>query len=447
MDITGLGINIGYFFDLIVGGLIALGLALRGLSLDAMFQEFTDICENTFFRPLDQIVKKIGFAFNWYDSLYSTEYLRSRVKEIMSIEGKDLSMFGSPIQTGKQPITHVGVTIVKKGEIASTITNYNRTVPEQRLDFEREDNDDQELAAWEASWVRNIIQAFLQNLDGEVVWEEFKQNKGAEKYDTKTHHRLNANLPIKRCKLDDVRQLKLLRKGTERYFDPMTLNGGYRYLHSVAHRLLAKLFFFQPTSRVRHDRGKGASLTHLPGVIRCRLDNHSTEVKTLVTKIAYFFSSNQDSLLDAVNENNKLPFNQDTVKMVRGYDAIFEVDHIITISNGKSWQAVYVRFNDDREYYPTSGFPCRMDDLLSRVGEDKYQDTELPYPMAKPTKPMRSNQAAWHEPNSESRHTQGALTQNPGTVLPRSREPNHQGMAAHRDARGEEVYREENICK
>ncbi|KAF3171566.1 hypothetical protein TWF751_006295 [Orbilia oligospora] len=533
MDITGLGINIGYFFDLIVGtstgGLIALGLGLRGLSIDTMFQEFTNICENTFFGPLGQTVKKIGFAFNWYDSLYSTEYLKARVKEILSIDGKDLSMFGSPMQTGKQPITHVGVTTVKKGEIASTVANYNRTVPEQRPDFEREDNDEQDLAAWEAglctsaapvyfsryvrsgpsqdfyidggvknnnpinwalneakqiwpelkdskrtdillslgtgkfenytlwepsfvfnrSWVRDIIQAFLQNLNGEVVWEEFKQDKGAEKYDTKTHHRLNANLPIKRCKLDDVRQLKVLQEETERYFDPMTPKGGYRYLNSVAHRLLAKLFFFQATSRPRHDKGKGASLLHLPGVIRCRLDNHSTEVKTLVTKIAYFFSSNQDSLLDAVNENNKLPFNQDTVRRVRGYDAIFEVNHIITTSNIKSWQAVYIRFNDDKEYYPISGFPCRMDDLLSRVGDDRYHDTELPYPIPKPTKPAMNNQTIWHQPNAQTRYAQGSRIQDTARVLPKPGESSYHGAEAQQSqsTQREDVYREDNYLQ
>ncbi|KAK6355689.1 hypothetical protein TWF718_000082 [Orbilia javanica] len=532
MDITGLGINIGYFFDLIVGtstgGLITLGLALRGLSIDKMFQEFTDICENTFFGPLGQAVKKIGFAFNWYDSLYSTEYLRHRVKEIMSVNGQDLSMFGSPIQTGKQPITRVGVTTVKKGEIASTIANYNRTVPEQRPDFEREDSDEQDLAAWEAglctsaapvyfsryvrsgpsqdfyidggvknnnpinwaineakqlwpelqetqrtdilislgtgkfenytlwepsfvfnrSWVRDIIQSFLQNLNGEVAWEEFKQDKGAEKYDPRTHHRLNANLPIKRCKLDDVRQLKLLREETERYLGDMTSKGGSRYMHSVAHRLLAKLFFFQPTSRSRCDQGKGASLTHLPGVIRCRLDNHSTEVKTLVTKIAYFFSSNQDSLSDSVNENNKLPFNQDTVRRVRGHDAIFEVNHIITTPNTKSWQAVYVRFNDDREYYPISGFPCRMDDLLSRAGEDKYHDAEISYSEPKlPNKQMRSNQTTWHESKSEATYAQGTRIQNPGIAVPRPGEPSYQGVETSRGAQSGEAYKEENYLQ
>ncbi|KAF3126113.1 hypothetical protein TWF703_010574 [Orbilia oligospora] len=529
MDITGLGINIGYFFDLIVGtstgGLIALGLGLRGLSIDTMFQEFTNICENTFFGPLGQTVKKIGFAFNWYDSLYSTEYLKARVKEILSIDGKDLSMFGSPMQTGKQPITHVGVTTVKKGEIASTVANYNRTVP----DFEREDNDEQDLAAWEAglctsaapvyfsryvrsgpsqdfyidggvknnnpinwalneakqiwpelkdskrtdillslgtgkfenytlwepsfvfnrSWVRDIIQAFLQNLNGEVVWEEFKQDKGAEKYDAKTHHRLNANLPIKRCKLDDVRQLKVLQEETERYFDPMTPKSGYRYLHSVAHRLLAKLFFFQATSRPRHDKGKGATLLHLPGVIRCRLNNHSTEVKTLVTKIAYFFSSNQDSLLDAVNENNKLPFNQDTVRRVRGHDAIFEVNHIITTSNIKSWQAVYIRFNDDKEYYPISGFPCRMDDLLSRVGDDRYHDTELPYPIPKPTKSAMNDQTIWHQPNAQTRYAQGSRIQDTARVLPKPGESSYHGAEAQQSqsTQREDVYREDNYLQ
>ncbi|KAF3214907.1 hypothetical protein TWF679_004685 [Orbilia oligospora] len=505
------------------------GLGLRGLSIDTMFQELTNICENTFFGPLGQTVKKIGFAFNWYDSLYGTEYLKARVKEILSIDGKDLSMFGSPMQTGKQPITYVGVTTVKKGEIASTVANYNRTVPEQRPDFEREDNDEQDLAAWEAglctsaapvyfsryvrsgpsqdfyidggvksnnpinwalneakqiwpelkdsrrtdillslgtgkfenytlwepsfvfnrSWVRDIIQAFLQNLNGEVVWEEFKQDKGAEKYDTKTHHRLNANLPIKKCKLDDVRQLKVLQEETERYFDPMTPKGGYRYLHSVAHRLLAKLFFFQATSRPRHDKGKGATLLHLPGVIRCRLDNHSTEVKTLVTKIAYFFSSNQDSLLDAVNENNKLPFNQDTVRRVRGHDAIFEVNHIITTSNIKSWQAVYIRFNDDKEYYPISGFPCRMDDLLSRVGDDRYHDTELPYPIPKPTKPAMNDQTAWHQPNAQARYAQGSRIQDTGRVLPKPGESSYRGAEApqSQSAQREDVYREDNYLQ
>ncbi|KAK6500456.1 hypothetical protein TWF481_010799 [Arthrobotrys musiformis] len=534
MDITGLGINIGYFFDLIVGtstgGLISLGLALRGLGLTTMFEAFTSICENTFSGPLGHTVKKIGFAFNWYDSIYDTGYLKNYIAGLLSVNGKDLSMFGSPIQTGEQPITRVGVTTVKKGEIASTVANYNRIVPEQRPDFEREENDSQDLTAWEAglctsaapvyfsryvkpgpsqdfyidggvknnnpinwaineakqlwprmketqrtdilislgtgkfenymlwepsfvfnrSWVKDIVQAFLQNLNGEAVWEDFKQGKGAEKYDPKTHHRLNATLPIKKCKLDDVRQMKLLREETERYLDPGNPKGGYQYLHSVAHRLLAKLFFFHPTSRARHDKGKGASLWHLPGVIRCRLDNHSTEVKTLVPKIAYFFSSNQDSLSDEVNENNKLHFTQDTVRRVRGHDAVFEVDHIITTSNVKSWQAVYVRFNDDPQYYPISGFPCQLDDLLSRVGEDKYQDTELPYPIPKPTSSMGSNQPMRHEPTSQTRYATGVPSvrvQNTATSSQMVGETTPHGMEMPPDAQGEEAHREENYLQ
>ncbi|KAF3218338.1 hypothetical protein TWF106_007700 [Orbilia oligospora] len=90
-----------------------------------------------------------------------------------------------------------------------------------------------------------------------------------------------------------------------------------------------------------------------------------------------------------------------------------------------------------------------MDDLLSRMGDDRYHDTELPYPISKPTKPAMNDQTAWHQPNAQTRYAQGSRIQDTGRVLPKLGESSYRGAETpqSQSAQREDVYREDNYLQ
>ncbi|KAI9781874.1 MAG: hypothetical protein M1839_005668 [Geoglossum umbratile] len=183
---TGLGLPILSYFDLVTGtstgGIISLGLVMKGLDLDTMAEKFKEISKATFQfkRGIENQAIQVLTGSRWVQgalliagllpSLYRTAPLREELSEAL---GRDMTMFGAPKVTGKQRKTRVAVTSVKNsGHTSTIITNYNHRIlakagrakreraepgspvdedePDDWDQLERDEKDEDELKAWEA---------------------------------------------------------------------------------------------------------------------------------------------------------------------------------------------------------------------------------------------------------------------------------------------------------
>ena len=158
----------------VIGGIIALGLAMTEYNLSEITENFIKLSERTFkmhrggilstFDPLN-VVPAFFMAVKAWESKYRTTPLR---EGLIGLFGEDMSMFPTATFTASQRKVRVAVTSTTSGE-PCIFTNYNRitstgTLPTENAgfiranlsfhsdnkDFEREDEQSREAKVWEA---------------------------------------------------------------------------------------------------------------------------------------------------------------------------------------------------------------------------------------------------------------------------------------------------------
>lgn len=116
-----------------IGGIIALGLAMTEYNLSEMTTKFLELSKRTFktdrggilstFDPLN-VFPAFFMAVKAWESKYKTTPLR---EGLISLFGKNKSMFPAATFTGSQRAVRVAVTSTTAGD-PCIFTNYNRLV-------------------------------------------------------------------------------------------------------------------------------------------------------------------------------------------------------------------------------------------------------------------------------------------------------------------------------
>ncbi|CAD0083511.1 unnamed protein product, partial [Aureobasidium vineae] len=149
----GNGLRIQDFLDLVVGtstgGIIALGLAAKGWSVENCTQKFESLCHKAFQERMMARDPLIGrLVRGYYHSLYETSAIEGALKEAFT---EDDNLFGGETQNSGMPKIKVAVTAAAVSSCV-VLSNYNR-FPETSLPyhFERPEKASAELRIWEAA--------------------------------------------------------------------------------------------------------------------------------------------------------------------------------------------------------------------------------------------------------------------------------------------------------
>lgn len=186
-------------FDIIVGtstgGIIALGLGIlpndkssqKDRSIGALKREFIELATKTFrtgrggtlLAALDpfKLTSKSFMALRLWESKYSTKPLKEGLQKIF---GPENNLFAARNRT-----TRVAVTSAKdNGADRCLIANYNRPTANADLDFEREDENMNEMKIWEAG---------LATAAAPFYFEKFEKSETGKNY---TDGALHSNFPV-----------------------------------------------------------------------------------------------------------------------------------------------------------------------------------------------------------------------------------------------------------
>ncbi|KAH0556157.1 hypothetical protein GP486_005910, partial [Trichoglossum hirsutum] len=459
----GLGLPIQEFFDLVIGtstgGIIALGMAMKNLMLPDLMAEFKKITTATFKHnraPRNKvtqaitengIVQKFLLSTRLWESIYATDPLQ---KELQNTLGSELGMFGASRTTGYQRSMRVAVTAVKNGGRQPTIiANYNHRNRDviSDIDFERAENEEEELMAWEAglctaaapvfftpyqkeatkttyldgglshnnpiyaameeyrkiwpdsslanpdilvsvgtgsfaknkvelpkvfddSWLSNLLNSYLNNINGEATWERFWSSYQRVVY-PRVHYRLNFRFPdnVEYCRIDQHERIEELISVFESSFSRSSANGPSNRglsetLDQTANLLIAKLFYFEPTHEKEVNYAGGAPSYLLRGRILCRLPRNSNALKKLVERVHSFTAGEGSTAIDAMRGTVLLQFGDNVRAAVRDSNWKFKVDHVIeTVEPSDMVQNISIRLVPEggvgqMHVLPISGFPC-----------------------------------------------------------------------------------------
>ncbi|KAM0716770.1 hypothetical protein Q7P37_008215 [Cladosporium fusiforme] len=137
-----------------------------------------------------------------------------------------------------------------------------------------------------AGGINKMVKIFSENLDSDHMWQEFRK-KQDEKHASRTV-RLNTSLPTaKYIAFFDYRLMDSIADhvSAEGTSDPQLKD----LITSVASRLLASLFFFQPHDLAEPISRSGQGAAACSGYIRCRLAKGSPELTALVSKVTAFW--------------------------------------------------------------------------------------------------------------------------------------------------------------
>lgn len=206
---------------------------------------------------------------------------------------------------------------------------------------------------------------FTQGLRGERIWSDFIRRRIQH---AATSHRLNAAIEGLHIKPDDyngmdavVTRFNKVIVDQDRYHildkNPPPASCVLRdKINFVAHLLVAKLFFFNPTSPVTvfNDPNSGGSVYQIEGKILCRLRQGSRPLEKLMERIAGFGSAESERETEA-HQISGTETNEhfSTIDITKGMEAVregrgFEIDHTITSSNPKqNFQTIYIQLQHE----------------------------------------------------------------------------------------------------
>jgi len=163
---VGLEISIREMFDLVVGtstgGIVALGVVMKNISLKSMTKFFEEAAESTFGHPNGgaEWVAKGGMLFKSYPSIYPDTRLKQHLQRFFG-----MTPLFAPATSGTfQSTTRVAVTTAKDGPDGGStqclIANYNRPRGDWAY-FEREDDASRDMAIWEAALATSAAPIYL----------------------------------------------------------------------------------------------------------------------------------------------------------------------------------------------------------------------------------------------------------------------------------------------
>lgn len=202
---------------------------------------------------------------------------------------------------------------------------------------------------------------FTQGLRGERIWSDFMRRRTQH---AATSHRLNAIIEGLHIKPDDykgmdpvVTRFNQVIVDQDRYHimdkDPPPASCVLRdKINSVAHILVAKLFFFDPTGPIKmvNDPHSSGSVYQIEGKILCRLRQGSRPLEKLMERIAGFGSveSERETEAHQISETEASEHSS-TIDITKSMEAVregrgFEINHTITSSNPtRNFQTIYIR--------------------------------------------------------------------------------------------------------
>ncbi|GAW26646.1 putative lysophospholipase-like protein [Rosellinia necatrix] len=167
------GVPIQFFVDLIVGtstgGIIALGLASMGWTVDKCIEYFESLCHEAFTRRLGSSLPVIGsFVDNYHHSKYQTSTLENALQEAFT---DNISLFGGP-----QPaLSNVKVAVTATslaGNKTYILSNYNhqhRNIERPNYyHFQRPELPSAELKVWEAARATSAAPRFFKSFHHEL---------------------------------------------------------------------------------------------------------------------------------------------------------------------------------------------------------------------------------------------------------------------------------------
>lgn len=205
----------------------------------------------------------------------------------------------------------------------------------------------------------------IYNLQGEKTWSDFMQRQTQH---SATSHRLNVVIKGIRCKPDGHEAMNnillefnkaIVHQDQYHILDRTSIQATQALrdkVNLVAHLLVAKLFFFEPTgplTLVKDTYTNGRDLYQVQGKILCRLRQGSDPLRNLMERIVAFSAAESESETDL----HQIPASE-----ARGFSSIdiepikeavrdgkkFEVNHTITTSSpDERFQAIYVQLRHE----------------------------------------------------------------------------------------------------
>jgi hypothetical protein len=232
------------------------------------------------------------------------------------------------------------------------------------------------LRTFDADFVKAIRRLVENHTASEGMWGVFTEDIQALAPELSPRlHRLNPWLDDgKRVELYDWKKLEGIKKESERW-----VAENAPLLKVVANKLIAGLFFFEPTAGfTTEDDGR----TRVDGKILCRLNHNDAEMDTLLGKRVRSFWYTEHHLNDARrgpelghipadNWKSMLPLGRSPGQMrslnERQNTSKFEIPHTIVVERrGPRHIVLAVKVSGSDEYYPLSGFPASFDELEAR---------------------------------------------------------------------------------
>lgn len=244
------------------------------------------------------------------------------------------------------------------------------------------------------SWLSNLFNSYLANLNSEITWERFKDSfLGRE--EPEVYYRLNfqfsaspGHAQMDYCRLDEYYKIEELlqcfddafnkaeRRSSGLYDASHRLPSAHDFndqIDQIANLLIAKLFYFEPSKGQEISyQGKQPSYK-LCGKILCRLERNSTELKKLVGRVHSFHAAEGSHAAD-VECGPPLDTWNDIKTAVHDSDKRFEIEHTIETVDMTKTQVVFVKLIPEYGLgsiptLPISGFPCTFKGKLSSNSE------------------------------------------------------------------------------
>jgi hypothetical protein len=222
------------------------------------------------------------------------------------------------------------------------------------------------------SWLSNLLNSYLNNINGEATWERFWSSHKQVVY-PQVHYRLNFRFPddIEYCRIDQHERIEELLSVFESSF-PLnrgsangTSNRGLsEALNQAANLLIAKLFYFESTYEKEINYAGGAPSYKLRGRILCRLPRNCNALKKLVERIHSFTAGEGSTAVDAMKGTALLQFGESVKAAVRDTNGKFRVEHVVeTVEPSDKLQNISIRLvpesgGEQMHALPISGFPC-----------------------------------------------------------------------------------------